>query len=69
MKPIIHTKKWFLNRIGKRIFRDWYKCCPICDKTAKNGLIIHDKIHAEYLYLYQNDFGAEGTHLNYREKK
>jgi len=69
MKPIIHTKKWFLNRVGKRIFRDKHICCPKCDEVTKNGLIISSKQHAEYLYLVQNEFGAEGTHLNYRDKK
>ena len=69
MKPIFHTKRWFLNRVGKRIYRDWRKCCAVCDEVAKNGLIIHNKQHAEYLYMCQNDFAVEKIYLNYRDKK
>lgn len=65
---IIHTQQWFYNRIGKRIFRDGFKCCKSCDEVAKNGLIVHDRQHAHYLYLCQNEMGAEGRHLNYRAK-
>jgi len=64
-----HTKKWFLNRIGKRIYRNYHKCCPACDEIAKNGLIIHDKQHADYLHLIECDFKADGVILNYRDKK
>lgn len=74
MKPKLHTKHWFINRIGKRIFRDYIDCCKGCDEITKNGLIIHDKQHAEYLYTVQNDFivgddFSKGTFLNYRDKK
>jgi len=64
-----HTEKWFHNRIGKRVYRNWHKCCNQCDDIAKNGLIIRNKQHATYLYDIQNDFGNEGTILNYRDIK
>ena len=64
-----HTLKWFQNRISKKIYRDWYKCCKTCDDIAKNGLIIRDKAHAEYIYTIQNEYGSEGTILNYRDHK
>lgn len=64
------SKKWFMDRVGKRIYRDESDCpCIHCRTTAKEGLIVIDKIHAEYLYDTQNDFGAEGLELNYRDEK
>jgi hypothetical protein len=64
------TKEWFLSNIGKRIFRNKLKyCCPICDGIYKNGLIIHYKMHARYLYDTQNEFGAEGIEINYKNNK
>ena len=65
MKP--HTLKWFKNRVGQRIFRNYFKCCPHCDDVAKNGLIISDSSHAEYLYITQNDMGNCGRILDYRD--
>jgi len=64
-----HTKKWFLNRVGKRIYRDWHQCCKHCDDIAENGLVVGNKNHAEHLFLMQNEFGCEGIDLNYRDKK
>ena len=69
MKYKPKTLRWFTNRIGKKIYRDHHKCCGHCDEVVKNGLIVSDKQHAEYLYLNQNDFAAEGVYLNYRDKK
>jgi hypothetical protein len=49
-----HTLIWFVDRIGKRIYRlTQHTCCNICDEAYRNGLIIHDRQHAEYLYLNQ----------------
>lgn len=65
-----HTLKWFLNRIGKRVYRDDDLClCDACKKIALNGIIIKDKQHASYLHMIENDYEAEGLKLNYRDKK
>ncbi len=48
---IVHDKQWFIDRIGKRIYRKNNICnCPVCIKVHKEGLIITDKDHAIYLY-------------------
>jgi len=60
---------WFNSRINKRVFRDHHDCCATCDKNYNEGLIIHDKQHAQYLFDIQNDFGVEGYELNYRDEK
>lgn len=63
------TKAWFIERIGKRIFRDPTECCPTCKNTAENGLIVSDEAHADYLYCTENDFASEGIFLDYRDVK
>ena len=65
----MHTLQWFKNRIGRRIFRNDNKCpCNNCKVMTKEGLIVHDLYHAEGLFMIQNDYMAEGTKLNYRDK-
>ena len=61
-----HTEKWFKNRIGKKVFRDEIKpyCCPVCERNGKEGLIVGNEQHANYLKLIQDEMGIE-----YRDKK
>ena len=60
-----HTEKWFLNRIGKRVFRDRTSCrCHTCEKNFKEGLIVGDEQHATYLFDCQCEMKIE-----YRDKK
>ena len=61
------TLKYFQSRIGKRIFRDHHECFSDCSLVSKNGLIVNDENHAQYLFDLQNDFGCEGYDLNYRD--
>lgn len=62
--------KWFKQRVGQRIFRDEDNCtCDTCKRNAKEGLIVNDEDHAEYLHMIQCDFAHCGTFLNYRDKK
>lgn len=66
----IRDLNWFKKRIGKRIFRDPDNCkCPTCKDVVKNGLIVANKNHAEYLAMTDNDFEREGIKLNYRDKQ
>jgi len=69
------TKEWFIERIGKRIFRDGQclknekKCCETCKFVFENGLIVADENHAEYLSMIDVDFAVEGIFSNYRDNK
>lgn len=66
----MRKKKWFIERIGKKIYRNKDNCkCKTCAIIVEFGLTISDKEHADYLYTLQNDFFAEGLDLNYRDKK
>lgn len=64
------SKQWFLDRIGKRIYRDEGDCeCVHCKDIEENGFIISDANHALYVYDAQNDMASEGGFLNYRDEK
>jgi len=59
-------KKWFINRIGKRVFRNATSCtCKICKDVSNNGLIICDRMHADYLYMCECEYTEEGHPLRY----
>jgi hypothetical protein len=48
---IVHDKQWFIDRIGKRIYREKNVCsCPVCVKVHEEGLVITSEDHANYLY-------------------
>lgn len=60
-----HQKRWFINHIGKTIYRGKTTCtCKTCDHVSTNGLMVGDKFHADYLYMVQFDLD-----INYRDKK
>ena len=64
------TLKWFKDRIGKRIFRDFSECpCKDCKETQEFGIMVVDAQHAEYLYDIQNEYKIDGIDLNYRDTK
>jgi len=53
-----HDKQWFIDRIGKRVFRTESSCsCGVCKMVFEQGLIIIDEMHADYLYMIQNKLG------------
>jgi len=50
-----HNQQWFIDRIGKRIYRKNNFCqCPVCLDVHENGLIVQDEMHACYLYDCQS---------------
>lgn len=62
----INTKQWFLDRIGKTVYRNRTSCmCAVCTKVYNDGLIIEDEFHAEYVSDYVASYNAEGSPLKY----
>ncbi len=60
MTTHIHDKQWYIDRIGKRVFRLKSDCdCLVCRKVEEVGLIISDKLHALYLFDGQNELGLK----------
>lgn len=65
LKPL----SFFQKRIGKRIYRNDNDCpCHTCQEILKEGLIVDNKLHAQYLFDTQNEYADEGIDLNYRDK-
>jgi len=66
------SKEWFIDRIGKRIYRDMQgkkDCCGTCGTVRNEGLIVHDEMHADYLWMTDHGFSTEGIFSNYRDEK
>lgn len=56
----MNRKQWFLDRIGKRVYRTKGSCdCPVCISVELNGLIISDNLHACYLYDCERELGLK----------
>lgn len=69
MTEYLERKKWFLERVGKRVYRDPNTCpCETCKRIAVEGLIIHDESHAIYLHDIESISRAEGHPLKYRDE-
>lgn len=59
-----NSLEWFKDRIGKTIYRDRTSCpCEICEHVYKNGVMVIDDAHAQYLYDCQNEL-----QINYRDE-
>ena len=62
-------KQWFIDRIGKRVFREETSCpCESCKRISNEGLIINDEMHAIYLQDIEYMYNAEGHKLTYRDE-
>lgn len=43
-------RQWFLERVGKVVYRNRTTCsCSTCETVYKEGLMIGDRLQAEYL--------------------
>ncbi len=60
---------WFKSKVGQRIYRNDTHCCAHCEKVYREGLIVHDELHATYLYDIEGDFQHDGFNLMYFETK
>jgi hypothetical protein len=54
-----NRKQWFLDRIGKRVYRTNFECCDHCEKVYQEGIVIIDRIHAYYLQACQRELGIK----------
>ena len=66
----VRDLQFFLDRVGKRIYRDDDGCpCADCKRIVENGVRIMTKLHARYLFDVQLEYAIEGVFLNYRDNK
>lgn len=69
-KEYQERKQWFLDRVGKRVFREETSCpCESCKRNGNNGLIIANEMHAIYLQDIENMYNAKGHKLKYRDER
>ena len=62
-------EQWFLDRIGKRIYRGETSCkCETCKRVSNEGLIIFNASHATYLNDIEAMYNAEGHNLKYTDE-
>lgn len=70
---MIHERKqWFIDRIGKRVFRETNGCkCETCKRITNEGLVIFDKQHASYLFDVEGMSREENSNhiITYKDKK
>ena len=60
-------KQWFIDRIGKRVFRPAGTCeCKTCRRIEGEGLVIEDKCHAEYLLDVEGCSGMSEGEMPWR---
>jgi len=65
-----NRRRWFLDRIGKRVFRTSLDCdCNVCQIIYKQGLIIEDRDQAIFMYDTECDVNADGDIMRYFDTK
>lgn len=61
-------KQWFIDRIGKRVFREETSCqCKSCKNISVDGLVINDEMHALYLLDIESMYNTNGHKMKYRD--
>ena len=68
-KVISEREQWFLDRIGKVIWRNNYCNCPVCMKIYNEGLFVTERNQAMYCYDAETEYTAEGNPLRYFDTK
>jgi hypothetical protein len=59
-------KQFFIDNIGKRLYRNDTGCeCTVCKSVYENGIIPMDALEATYLYDIETDFTADGHPTRY----
>ena len=51
-RPKLYEERlqWFIDRIGKRVYREDVSCqCDSCKSGTMHGVFVNDKMHAHYL--------------------
>jgi hypothetical protein len=62
-------QKWFLSRVGKRVYRNSFCDCALCNQIIEHGLIITDEEHAGYLAGFEAESHAEGNPVHYFDSR
>jgi hypothetical protein len=70
MRTYTEREKWFIDRIGKIVYRNETSCkCVVCASVVENGVIISDANHAIYLSETECEYTADGWPMKYFDSK
>ena len=59
-------KQWFIDRIGKRVYRNKIVCpCVVCKTVYNYGITIADTLSADYMCEIEATSNSEGEPLMY----
>lgn len=61
--------QWFLDRIGKRVWRTNACNCASCKRIYAEGLTIENRDHAIYLRDIEAEFGQGRRYFNTEEER
>lgn len=62
-------EQFFIDRIGKRVYRNAACPCLVCQNIHKNGIIVENELHANYLADMEAEFTIDGHPLKYFDTK
>lgn len=69
-RELTEREQFFRDRVGKRIYRNDNGCpCNVCEDVLKNGLVVTDIFHADYLFDTEIDYAMEQVPLRYFDTK
>lgn len=60
-RPISERERWFISKIGQRLFPNKTSCtCKTCKRIHRKGIIIKDRMHALYVSSAEAESNIEG---------
>ena len=70
MRNYSQREQWFIDRIGKIVYRNVTTCgCKVCKNVQLNGLFIKDENHALYVAEIESCYTNDGHPLKYFDTK
>ena len=62
----LDRENWFIDRIGKMVFRNSFGCnCEECKDVEVNGILISNEMQAIYLSDCEGQFPFSGNPIRY----
>lgn len=70
MRNYSQREQWFIERIGKVVYRNATTCaCEVCKNVHQSGLFIKDENHALYIAEIELCYTSDGHPLKYFDTK
>lgn len=67
---ITDREKWFIERVGKVIWRNKTNCpCSVCEDVYNNGLYLMDEGHASYVFCTESEYDVFLKYFETKEER